>query len=238
MKLVQCLAADLGPFYREVLPQWHATARAVAVATMAGMRPEEVASEVWTERTAELAEAVVAEFIAEDAVAGVAIRLETGNEEEADPTEINVVDPKYFRIGEVAISDVEEWVAAGRDGTAPEGVGKRLDSRDDRKSNLQIAWRVMHAMRLGKGDGLARAIGRFGGAPRAKAPRAQAKGTRKAGTRNMQKPVAMPRGGITILRMVTAERPSRTRQAMTAQNPTMELKKDMAGVRSIVSFSC
>ena len=161
LKLVQCLAADLGPFYREVLPQWHATARAVAVATMAGMRPEEVASEVWTERTAELAEAVVAEFIAEDAVAGVAIRLETGNEEEADPTEINVVDPKYFRIGEVAISDVEEWVAAGRDGTAPEGVGKRLDSRDDRKSNLQIAWRVMHAMRLGKGDGLARAIGRF-----------------------------------------------------------------------------
>lgn len=162
LALIQHRLEDLGPFYREFLPQWHAMAQSVAAATMAGMRPDDVEEELWAARTAEMAEAVTADFLLEDASGGVAIRLEMAGDEETNPTEIDVTDPKYFRVGNISIAEVEEWVAAGRDGTAPPGVGKRLDARDDKKSNLQIAWRVMHSMRLGKSaEGLARAIGRF-----------------------------------------------------------------------------
>lgn len=49
----------------------------------------------------------------------------------------------------------------------------------------------------------------------------------------MQKPVAMPIGGIRILRTVTAVRPSRMRQAITATNPTIELINEIAGDSTI-----
>src|ERR1700689_4342238 len=63
-----------------------------------------------------------------------------------------------------------------------------------------------------------------------KAPKPQRNGTRKAGTMNMQKPVAMPRGGITIFLRVTALRPSRTRQASTPARPMRETRAVMRGV--------
>jgi hypothetical protein len=42
----------------------------------------------------------------------------------------------------------------------------------------------------------------------------------------MQNPVAMPKGGMTIFRRVTAVRPSRTRQARTAPIPASEPTTD------------
>ena len=39
----------------------------------------------------------------------------------------------------------------------------------------------------------------------------------------MQKPVAMPRGGMTIFFKVTAVRPSRTRHSSTPQSPKREM---------------
>ena len=45
----------------------------------------------------------------------------------------------------------------------------------------------------------------------------------------MQKPVAMPRGGITIFLSVTALRPSRTRQASTPARPMSETTAVMSG---------
>ena len=59
-------------------------------------------------------------------------------------------------------------------------------------------------------------------APIRNAPMAQVRGKRKAGTKNMQKPVAMPRGGMRIFLAVTAVRPSRTRQTSTVQSPRRE----------------
>lgn len=161
LEAIRCALRDLHPFYAEHVEVWTATAQNLAMATMAAMRPEEVEPEIWTERTRELAAAVAAELLGNEAMAGMAIRLAAG-EESVDAKEIDVTDPKTFRLGDISISDVEQWVEAGRNGTAPEGVGKRLDERDARKSNLQIAWRVMHAMRLDKnGDRLKAAIGRF-----------------------------------------------------------------------------
>ena len=54
----------------------------------------------------------------------------------------------------------------------------------------------------------------------------------------MQKPVAMPRGGITIFFSVTGLRPSRTRQARTPTSPTRETSAVMTGFESICFLSC
>ena len=50
----------------------------------------------------------------------------------------------------------------------------------------------------------------------------------------MEKPVAMPMGGMRILRAVTAVRPSRTRQTRTPQSPmteTMAVKAVLDSIR-------
>ncbi len=49
----------------------------------------------------------------------------------------------------------------------------------------------------------------------------------------MQKPVAIPRGGITIFFRVTAVRPSRTRHTRTPARPTTETIAVMAVLESI-----
>ncbi len=55
---------------------------------------------------------------------------------------------------------------------------------------------------------------------------AQLHGTRNAGTTNIIKPVAIPRGGMMIFLADTAVRDSRTRQIITTIAPTMELISD------------
>ncbi len=52
---------------------------------------------------------------------------------------------------------------------------------------------------------------------------------RQMGAMNMQKPVDMPRGGMMILRSVTAVRPSRTRQMKTTIAPKMEARTARTG---------
>src|SRR5579859_2491490 len=59
-------------------------------------------------------------------------------------------------------------------------------------------------------------------APMRKAARPHKKGMRHMGAMNMQKPVAMPMGGMTIFFRVTAVRPSRTRQRRTPHRPARE----------------
>jgi len=58
---------------------------------------------------------------------------------------------------------------------------------------------------------------------------AQIQGIRNGGARNMQKPVAMPRGGMTILRAVTALRLSPMRQAMMTRKPRTALVREAPG---------
>ena len=50
---------------------------------------------------------------------------------------------------------------------------------------------------------------------------------------NMQNPVAMPTGGITIFFRVTAVRPSRTRQASTPARPARETTAVRTGVATM-----
>ena len=52
---------------------------------------------------------------------------------------------------------------------------------------------------------------------------------RQMGAMNMQNPVDMPRGGMMILRRVTAVRPSRTRQIKMTTAPKMEARTARTG---------
>src|ERR1700722_16140458 len=67
-------------------------------------------------------------------------------------------------------------------------------------------------------------------APTINAPRPHVHGKRRGGTMNMQKPVDMPRGGITIFFIVTGVCPSRMRQASTPIRPTSETTAVMTGL--------
>jgi len=58
---------------------------------------------------------------------------------------------------------------------------------------------------------------------------AHVQGIRNIGARNMQNPVAIPSGGTTIFRTVTALRPSRTRHTITAANPARDATTDTTG---------
>ena len=60
-------------------------------------------------------------------------------------------------------------------------------------------------------------------APMRKAARAQSQGMRNSGTMNIEKPVAMPAGGMRIFLRVTGVWPSRMRQRMTAMAPKAEV---------------
>ena len=158
LKLVAALVSDLRPFYAAYRESWVEAAREVARNVLVVLKPETIEAEEWVVKVEELVETVAAELIGDGAMAGVAIRMGMGAKVAGD-----ITDPKFYRLGEMSIDDVERWVAAGRDGSAPEGVGKNLDERDAKKSDLQIAWRVMYAMKLNRpgAQGLARAIERF-----------------------------------------------------------------------------
>ena len=67
-------------------------------------------------------------------------------------------------------------------------------------------------------------------APTRNAPIAQSNGTRNAGTKNIENPVAIPSGGITIFLSVIAVRPSRTRHASTPHRPISETTAVIKGV--------
>ena len=63
-------------------------------------------------------------------------------------------------------------------------------------------------------------------APSRKALIAHSHGMRHSGAANIEKPVAMPRGGMRIFLEVTAVRPSCTRQTMTPAAPTRAASMD------------
>ena len=63
---------------------------------------------------------------------------------------------------------------------------------------------------------------------------AHAHGIRNAGRMNIENPVAMPNGGITIFLIETAVRPSRTRQTKTATKPASEPRTDIPLGRNIM----
>lgn len=134
---------DARPFYRQMQSSWTDLARRVVEQTLLSLRPGELAAEAWQQKVDALAARVTADFLDGEEI-GLAFSLAP-----RPPLEFTD-DPRTFTLGDLKISDVEEWVARGREKASPDDPGKNLDGRDAGKSDLQIAWRIMYALKLGK----------------------------------------------------------------------------------------
>lgn len=135
--------ADPMNFYREVKEPWTELARRVVEQTLVAVQPSKVDAEMWQLKITQISARITAEFISDEEVGlifAIAPRYEIGMPD----------DPTTFTLGNLSIHDVEQWVAAGREKESPDAPGKNLDERDAEKTDLQIAWRIMYALKLQK----------------------------------------------------------------------------------------
>lgn len=134
---------DQNNFYREVRGPWTELARRVVEQTLVAVQPSNVDAELWQLKITQISARVTADFIRDEEIGlvfAVAPRYEAGIPE----------DPTTFTLGNLAIQDVEQWVAAGREKESLDEPGKNLTEIDAGKTDLQIAWRVMYALKLQK----------------------------------------------------------------------------------------
>lgn len=140
-------------FYALHLADYRQLASTVAFQVLTNLRPPDADPALWEQQANQLAALVAAHLDTE--VLGLTISLA---EAKSGP-----LDPRSFSINGLAISDIERFVQAGRVKEDRDEPGKNLDERDDGKTDLQIAWRIMYALRLQKAGapGLEAAIMRF-----------------------------------------------------------------------------
>jgi hypothetical protein len=136
--------SNVRPFYIRNLPRWRERAERITVAVLINLRPEGTDAEVWQRRVATEASRVAALLSFDAEMAGAIISLGIA------PTDVPVNDPRHYTIGSISVDDVVRWVESGREKVDPEAPGKNLDERDAGKSDLQIAWRVLWAIKLQK----------------------------------------------------------------------------------------
>lgn len=151
MKALRADVTSPHVFYEAHREPWLALARRTVREVLANLRPAETDAEAWARQIEFTAEAVAAHLLAlEDA--GVVITLSTVSLDAPD------LAP---RLG-FSPEEVKRWVAEGR-GENETGLGKRLDERDAGKSDLQIAWRILYALKLNKSgaEGLRAALNKF-----------------------------------------------------------------------------
>lgn len=131
-------------FYREVQRDWTQLARRSVEATLAAMQPPDVDSTQWLAKITEISQRIVTEFYNDETESGLSFTIgpRTGTEEPATT--------HGFTLDNIAIQDVVKWVEAGFEKDSPDEPGKNLDERDANKTPLQIAWRIMYALKLRK----------------------------------------------------------------------------------------
>jgi len=131
-------------FYREMQSEWTQVARRIVEQTLVALQPPGVDPAEWLAKLTEISARVVAEFYDDTVESGISFSIapRVGTEE---PDTV-----AGFTLGSLSIQDVERWVAAGREKSSSDDPGKELDQRDAGKSDLQIAWRVMYALKLRK----------------------------------------------------------------------------------------
>lgn len=131
-------------FYRSVQREWTQVARRSVEATLAAMQPANVDPNEWLLKITEISARVVAEFYNDETESGIAFAIypRPGTEE---PTEAH-----SFTLGNLSIQDIVKWVEAGENKSSPEEPGKNWGPIDVGKTPLQIAWRIMYALKLRK----------------------------------------------------------------------------------------
>lgn len=170
---LQRLRETLRPdaFYQSHRTRWQERAHRIAVAILRNSRPADADATQWAARVeAEAARISSALFLDEDSV-GVIISLGL------NPAGVAIDSPQSYNIAGLSVSEIERWVAAGREKENPDDPGKNIDQVQDvdksgrPKTDLQIAWRIIWAIKLQKPGvpGLIAAIQKFLGAENAEA---------------------------------------------------------------------
>lgn len=141
-------------FYRSHYIYWRELAMRVAGQTLERLKPNNVRAEAWTAAVARSLETVATALIDEDVVgARIWMLRQIEPSLPGGQTPYNAVIP---------FETIVDWVSAGREG---DQMGKRLRDApgeiDYAKTDRQIAWRVFHAIRLGKSPGLIAAVKQF-----------------------------------------------------------------------------
>lgn len=156
LKGLQQVLANPVDFYAERQAEYRELARTTALMTLTNLRPDGADPGLWAQQAAAFSNRVGA------GLAGVGIVLTL----EEQPIVAAVDAPARFALNGLSIAQIERFVAAGRVKESADAPGKNLDERDESKSDLQIAWRIMYALRLSKpgSAGLQAAILRFGAA--------------------------------------------------------------------------
>lgn len=149
-------------FYRENEDRFRGLAEREARRALLAIRPPGIPPEVWDVLAQSLAEKVTSFLLQEGNITGIRLALD-------------IPDGKGLRKeaglpgdGAPSLQDIEDWVEAGRSKTGPEEPGKNLTEFDEGKTDKQIAWRVLFAIRLQKSGwrGLVEAVEEFKSAER------------------------------------------------------------------------
>jgi hypothetical protein len=132
-------------FYRRYLGSWEDLARRIVETTMSAMQPADAEPEKWRATVEAIAQRVAVGFIQDENEVGISFTItpRVG----FDPTNEN---PGTFTLGNLSIQDVLHWIEAGHGKSSPDEPGKNLGEVDAGKTDLQIAWRVMYALKLQK----------------------------------------------------------------------------------------
>ena len=156
---LQGLKANLSQpllFYAGKRAEWETLAAKIAYDSLTALCPPHIDPDLWRQavQTATNSVTVTAHMVE----IGVVVTLSEIPFEADEST-----DPNHFSIRGIRVSDVQRWVQGSMDGTIEKDVSKRLDHRDQNKSSLQIAWRILHALKLNKpgAGGLEAAIKKF-----------------------------------------------------------------------------
>lgn len=141
-------------FYASHLADYRELAAKTAFQVLINLRPADADPELWQQQALGMS-LMVGTAVSPDQ-RGMVIWLSDRNEKPR-------FHPDTFSFNGVSIAEIERFVDAGRHKENQDEPGKNLDARDDGKSNAQIAWRIMYAMRLGKPGtpGLEAAIQKF-----------------------------------------------------------------------------
>ena len=133
-------------FYRSNLDTYEELARITARNVLTSLPPQDVDPAQW-ERTVETIVGRIGTFlVASSKAGGMIVRLAAEASEHVEGTRATMVPGRN-----ISIADIQRFVAAGRAG---EEGGKRLDDRDYGKSDTQIAFNILYAIRQGRDNGL------------------------------------------------------------------------------------
>lgn len=149
-------------FYRANIDTYEAMAKSIAHGVLIAMPPEEVEPSEWQKSVATVVERIGAFLVNSKEASGFILRLASTDASAGSDNDIAAPIPGMKNMG---VQDIVRWVEAGRNKTSKDAEGgKNFDERDFGKSDNQIAFNILYAIRQGRDNGIMTHISQFIGA--------------------------------------------------------------------------